>query len=127
MKKLVIKEIPDKNGEITKIKVVEQTNTGTDFGYNGEDHFLLDNKKFFLVSLDYQSVCNFSHFGCSHGLCVLGRGTAPENGIELDIPANNSWLEDMREAVKAYNEYFCNCDKCIDRKCNSCPVDKEKK
>jgi hypothetical protein len=116
MKKLTIKEIPNEIGEITQIQIVEQTQrcslfgiTGSYFTHNG---FVLDSQASPEIS--------------DGRLYVQGNNYSKDNLI-LDV-SSKEWLESMRAAVKAYNEYFCNCDKCIDRKCNSCPVDnKERK
>ena len=116
MKKLVIKEIPDKNGEITQIQIVEQSNVCNKFGENKTNNFIASNK-FILYSLSYPETYNDSFY-------TRGDDTSLDLSI-IKVPSKK-WLEDMRIAVKEYNDYFSNCNDCTDRKCNSCIIDKER-
>jgi hypothetical protein len=112
MKKLVIKEIPDKNGEITRIQIIEQTHREKSFGKTGESFRY---KNFYIQSINHPQISTSENI-----LFVRGKDILMDNTI-LFVP-NSSWLEKMRSAVKAYNEYFCNCKNCVDRHCNSCEV-----
>jgi hypothetical protein len=130
MKKLAIKEIPNENGEITKIQIIEQTHRGRNFGKDGRCSFLHDNG--FLLSsrgqpqevnknlLDKEN--NEEIGNVYYGLYVRGSTNQCDENI-LIVPSN-TWLEDMREAVRSYNEHFCTCKDCTYRKCNGCPADK---
>jgi hypothetical protein len=117
MKRLVIKEIPNESGEITQIQIVEQTHRGLEFSEKvNEDSFI--HNGFILSSASYPEKTD-------KGLFVRGSDHTRDNRIILLTDSTSVWLKSMRKAVEAYNEYFSSCNMCIDRKCNTCDLNKE--
>ena len=111
MKRLVIKEYKSLFSRKTKyIKIVEQTHKGSEFGINGNE---FEHNGFTIVSSDNPELL-------SDTLYVRGY----DSGNDLKLVDSSIYskhiIKKIREAIKAYNEYFSNCNNCIDRKCNQC-------
>ena len=124
MKKLIIKEIPDKQGIVTKIKVSEQSHRNKEFGNEIHQDFeqvlCFKHNGFALISDGCISACEYplETFESADGLFV--RGNTKQHDDEIISVPSQEWLERMRAAVDAYNKHFANCDGCIERNCNTC-------
>lgn len=114
MKKLVIEEIKDKNGETIKIKIIEQSHRCFQFGVTNN---MFCHELFSLSSRVFPEVKD-------NRLYVRGTDEGKDNNI-LDVPSKD-WLRKMKKTVKVYNEYFYNCNGCVERRCNSCELDGKK-
>jgi hypothetical protein len=109
MRKLIIEEIKDGEGNVTHIKIIEQSHRRSNFSRNG-DTFRASN------GLELASS------GCpeaqSYRLYVRGDNKSKDD-IEL-VVRSQEWLEHVRQAIKEYHDFNNDCNICIERKCNSC-------
>jgi hypothetical protein len=115
MKKLVIEEIKNGEGNVYAIRIIEQSHHEVEFG-DGVGYF--DHEGFRLSSISIPEVIWDVDVPC--GLFV--RGDDPTSDWdEIQVP-NQIWLEKLRKAVAAYNTHFKNCEQCTERHCNTCEL-----
>lgn len=123
-KVLVVEEIRENpGGDITHIKIIEQSHITSGFGPAGKRYF----KHGDFVLRSENSPERMPHndrrareYGCSDGLYVRGcnSGSSHHTG-SMRVPSKE-WLKKMRAAVNAYNKSNGGCEGCFERKCNSC-------
>jgi hypothetical protein len=119
MKRLVIQEIKNKRGQTYRLKIEEQTNYGNDFAKSSS---FFKYKGFILESSHYYGNPSWL---INNKLILMPRWTTNQTKRTItNFYFDEEWLEKMRSAVKAYNRRFCNCNGCVERHCNCCPVGK---
>lgn len=115
MKEILIREISNDLGIITRIQIVSQTHRCENFGTECGDGRVFQHKGFALKSFYKPQV------GVDlKTLFVKGSDYIRDDNI-LKVPSQK-WLMEAEAAIAAYNIFFMSCKICKERHCNKCKI-----